>query len=160
MCIPNLCKKEPIPKKLPLEMESEVKKLKKIKSKLAVLKEAYKFVSGNFGKYCKIYLNLLKLPRLYKKDVSSIWDYKYSDDPFLHCTQLNYLIRVLLIKSKKFKEKDIGLVNIFQWPPFIHQYLIIKIDKKFIDVDVWYSKLGIAFGKHEPVLLYLGKPIF
>ena len=160
MCIPNLFKKEKISKKMPEELEKEIKKLKKTKTKLACLKKAYHFMANTFGKYCKEYYYLIKLPRLAKKDVNNLWAFKHSKNPFLHCTQHNFLLRVLLIKSKKFKEKDVGLVNIVQWPLSIHQYLVVKIDKKWIDVDVWYAKLGVPFDKHKKTLFRLGKTIF
>ena len=160
MCIPNLLSKAKIPRRLPSEMKKEVKKLKKLKSSSAVLREAYNFIAETFGKYSRRHMVVARFFRLFLKDVGALWSYKYKGDHFLHCLQLNYLLRVLLIKSGKFKEKDIGLVDIFHMPFSIHQYLVVRVGKKWVDVDVWYSKLGVPFGQHRKYLFRIWKVIF
>lgn len=68
---------------------------------------------------------------------------------FLHCTKLNYLIRILLIKGGLFKEEDIELRWTSTWLIFPHQYLKVKINKnKFINVDLWGKAYGIPFGSY------------
>ncbi len=149
MCFPNLFRKKKIPKKLPLIMELEIKKLKKTKSKLACLKHAFNFVKNNVQPGNKLFFRNLR--RSFVNDIFKLWDY-IKKDGFLYCTQQNYLIRILLIKSGKFKEKDIALITYIRKKFFIHQYMQIKINNKWIDVDVWFAHFGTPFGKHYPVL--------
>jgi len=45
--------------------------------------------------------------------------------------------------------------------PFsIHQYLVVRVGKKWVDIDVWYSKLGVPFGQHRKYLFRIWKVIF
>lgn len=146
-----------IPEYLPEDMEKEVRILKKSKTKLDCLKKAYDFISKNFRGNKNYFF--LKIERVFKKDVFDLWKYKFKDK-FLHCTQQNFLLRILLIKSGKFQEKDIGLVNIFQLPWSVHQYLTVNIGKKWINVDVWYSYKKLTLGKHIKRFFNIGKTVF
>ncbi len=157
MCIPLLFTKGKIPKKLPLEMQKEVNKLKKTKSKLECLKQAYNFIKKNFKS--KRHQTVIKFFRLFVTDVNKLWDYT-KKDKFLHCTQQNYMLRVLLIKSNKFKEQDIGVIDGIHTGFGIHQYLIVNVGNKWMDIDVWFSNLGIGFGRKKPVLFRIWPKIF
>ncbi len=146
MCINYFWSKGKIPKKIPVSMEKEVKRLSKTKSKLECLKKAYKIIDKNF--YGKSINFFLKFPRVFISDVSKLWDYRFGvGDGYLHCNQLNFLLRTLLIKSGKFKDKDIILVDHIRKIIGIHQYLIVKINSKSITIDVYFSRLGTPFGK-------------
>jgi len=71
----------------------------------------------------------------------------YRIQGFLHCTQLNFLLRLFLVKSGFFKEEDIRrkhvLVNFF-----IHQYLQVKVNGKWLDVDVFEYSNDLKIGQH------------
>ncbi|MFH1275761.1 MAG: hypothetical protein ABIH82_01485 [Candidatus Woesearchaeota archaeon] len=51
--------------------------------------------------------------------------------------------------KKKFKKKNLKIKFITKFPhyPFIHFFSKIKLDGKWIDVDVWGRKRGVPFGK-------------
>lgn len=154
--IPFLFKKERIPLLIPKEMQDFADKLSRLKSKEKCLRSAYDFIRGKFT--ARKLSTFTKFNRLFVKDIFKLWKYS-KKDKFLHCTQQNFLLRVLLIKSGKFKEKDIHLKNFIHTKFFVHQFLRVKVDKKWIIVDVWFSYLGVPFGKTVPKLFSLGKDI-
>ena len=46
-----------------------------------------------------------------------------------------------------FSENDIKLkITVVNFN--IHQYVRIKVDNKWVDVDMWGEKFGVPFGKH------------
>jgi len=82
---------------------------------------------------------------LFISDVDKIWAKK----GFLHCNVLNYLMRILLIKSGLFNEKDIKLKWTLVWYVSPHQYLEIKINpNEIINVDLWANAYGVCFGDY------------
>ncbi|NLC31349.1 MAG: hypothetical protein GX765_04845 [Candidatus Moranbacteria bacterium] len=85
------------------------------------------------------------MPLVFKKDVCFLWN----QDGFLHCTNINYLARILLIESGFFKEEDIVLKWTLVWYISPHQYLRVKmIDDEFINVDIWAKNYKIEFGDY------------
>lgn len=66
---------------------------------------------------------------------------------FMHCTNQNYLLRLMLVKSGRFIESDIK-VRIVPLNLFIHQYLEVRIGAQWIVVDPWSAFLKVPFGKH------------
>lgn len=65
---------------------------------------------------------------------------------FMHCTGQNFILRTLLIKSGRFAETDVQ-VKVVPLNFFIHQYLLVRVDGKWIDVDPWSSFLGVPLGE-------------
>lgn len=141
--IPNMFEKRPIPDNSPKALKSVIKKVSKEKTKELALKTAYKELSkeywgGNINTISR-FLDFFhyRIKELVKKK------------GFLHCTNLDYLLRFILIKSGKFAEEDIFLS--IQWIGgwFPHQYLTVKVSKnKTINVDLWGKRYGIKFGYH------------
>ncbi len=74
------------------------------------------------------------------------------DDPFSHkkgfiqCSVQNFLLRVMLVKSSMFEEKDVRTQTVFL-NFFTHQYLKVKIHGKWIPIDPHTHSLGVPFGK-------------
>ncbi len=139
--IPNLLWKTKLPKEIPKDLQKIVNKLKKSKNKEDCLRNAYNIITKKFngGQTFENFFDL------FITDIKKLWKKK---NPF-HCTNLNYLLRFLLIKSNLFKENDIKqkltLVYYF-WP---HQYLRVKINKKkYINVDPWGASHKIKFGNY------------
>lgn len=141
--IPNFFIKAKVPEKLPKEIEEFIHKLKKSKNKKQCIKKAYLFLSKRYRGYkLETYT---KWYMIFDSNINKIW----SNPGFLHCTTLNYLIRILLIKSNFFKEEDIKL----KWTmiKYIspHQYLEIRISKnEVINVDLWGKSYRIPFGDY------------
>lgn len=139
--IPNLFWKSDLPKKVPTILQKTINKLKKSKNKEDCLKDAYKIITKKYWG-CNTFHNFSDL---FITDIKKLWKKKSP----LHCTNLNYLLRVLLIKSEIFSKDDIEqkLTYVYYfWP---HQYLRIKINnKKYINVDLWGKSHGIKFGNY------------
>lgn len=141
--IPNLFKKEPIPKKIPLEMQKVVKKLKKCKSKEECLKLAYGVMTKRYRGYR--FTTYLRLGEIFENDVNKLWARR----GFLHCNLMNFLLRVLLVKSGWFKEKDIEQNHCLVWYISLHQYLRVAVGGgKKINVDLWNASYGKKFGQY------------
>jgi hypothetical protein len=67
---------------------------------------------------------------------------------FMHCTGLNFLVRALLIRSGRFSAQDIRVVTVpFNF--FIHQYLRVRADGVWYDIDPWALHTGTPFGKKK-----------
>ena len=138
--IPNLFQKAKIPKSLPQGMQTIVNRLKKSNGKEDCLKTVYDIL---FKKYygCSIFTKFFDL---FVTDLNKIWKRDES-----HCTNLNYLLRVLLIKSGFFKDEDIKLNLTLIGYVSIHQYLRIRInDNKFVNVDLWSASHGVNLGDY------------
>ena len=136
-------KKAPIPDKLPKELEELVPRLKQSKTKKECLQTAYRLLSEKYQGYFGIYtyLNILET---FVSDINKLCDGR----KFLHCHNLNYLLRILLIKSGFFSEEDIKLGWSMVWYISPHQYLKIDVGEEVINVDLWGSAYGRAFGDY------------
>ncbi|MDX9913374.1 MAG: hypothetical protein RBS77_02215 [Candidatus Moranbacteria bacterium] len=132
-----------LPEKLPVEMSEIIGDLKKSTSKEECLKKVYDLLSGKYqGARVQTYL---KFPTIFKKDINLIWSQK----GFLHCTNINYVARILLVESNFFEEKDITLRWTLIWHISPHQYLKVKVaENKFINMDIWAKNYGIEFGDY------------
>ncbi len=137
--LPNFFSKAKIPKKLPKDTQEVVDKLKKSKNKKDCLKKAYAFIPKKFVG-CHFYVRFFDI---FTANIDKLWSRKNS-----HCTNLNYLLRVLLIKSGFFKESDIGFKWTLVWYISVHQYLKVKLSDKTIYVDPWGSTHGIKLGDY------------
>ena len=66
---------------------------------------------------------------------------------FWPCNISSQLLRIILVKSGRFADLDIRIrytsVNLF-----IHQYLQVRVDGMWTDVDAWGRHAGVQFGKH------------
>ena len=114
--IPNLFNKEPLPEKLPAGLAEAVEKVKMVQNKKAALGTAYDILTSKYRGYR--FMTYLKLWRVWETDLDKIWQ----RSGFLHCTTINYLLRILLIKSGWFKEDDIRFGFAMIWYISIHQY--------------------------------------
>ena len=101
--IPILLHLRKVPKKLPEGMEKAVEELKKTKSKEECLKKAYDILSKKH-RGCRIY-TILHMLDLFKLSPKWLWNKKNC----MHCTSLDYLLMILLLKSNKFKKEDIKI---------------------------------------------------
>ena len=136
----DLFSKTPIPGVLPDEMQKIINEIKKSLNKEECLKKVYEILIAKY-QGCRI-KTYTKLFDAFKRDIATLW----SKNGFLHCTHINYVMKVLLIKSDFFKKEDIRLKWTQIWYISPHQYLQVKIDDKWINVDVWAYAYGIKFG--------------
>lgn len=135
--------KTKLPQKLPIKMEEIVNDLKKCQSKEECLRKVYDILNSKYqGARVMTYL---KFPAIFKKDVNFFWN----QSGFLHCTNMNYLARILLVESKLFKEEDITPQWTLIWYISPHQYLRVKVaENKVINMDIWAKNYGINFGDY------------
>jgi len=139
MIVPHLgFRKKPIPKKLPKELANQIYKLKATTdSDLEYVRACYKYITDHF--YCGRLETLTKVQYTFH----DVFDHVTGHLP---CTLQNYLLRIMLIKSGRFRDEDIELETV----PFnmiIHQVAKVKVNNKWIYVDPGGSNLGKEFGE-------------
>ena len=133
--------KSKLPDRIPQSMADKINELKrKSKSSSDFLRLAHEFL-GN--KYHTERLNTIFKFYYVFLDIDKVWE----KSGFIHCTQSANMMRVFLAKSGLFREEDIKIKHTFA-SFTIHQYLQVKIDDKWIDVDVGEKNVGIPLGKH------------
>ena len=138
----DLFSKTPIPDALPKEMQKIINEIKKSLDKAECLKKVYEILISKYrGYHTKTYLKLFDV---FKHDIGLLWN----KNGFLHCTNINYVMRTLLIKSDFFTEDDIRLKWTQIWYISPHQYIQVKIDDRWVDIDIWAYAYGIKFGDH------------
>ena len=134
--------KSKLPEELSEEIRSTVERLKKLETKEQILKEAYKEVTTRYsgGKVA----TFLKLYNIVSSGAEDLWN----RSGFMHCTNQNYLLTILLVKSGSFAEEDIKpkWTLLYGFSP--HQFLKVKTNDRYIDVDAWARTYGIKFGDH------------
>ncbi|MCK5319762.1 hypothetical protein KAJ61_00045 [Candidatus Parcubacteria bacterium] len=138
----DLFKKTSIPEQLPCEMQGIIVELKKSSDKEDCLGRAYEILSKKYRGYrVKTYTKFFDI---FSKDTAKIWQ----KNVFLHCTNINYIMRILLIKSGYFNEDEIKIKWAFVWCISPHQYLQVKINNHWINIDIWGNTFGIKFGDY------------
>jgi hypothetical protein len=141
--IPNFCPNKQIPAKLPADMEAAVNKLKKSRNKKECLEKAYKMLSEKYhGEKLKTYARIYEL---FITDIGKLWE----KSGYLHCTNINYLMRILLVKSGFFKDTDIKLKWTLLGMISPHQHMEVKFGSgEWVKVDIWARKFGIKLGDY------------
>lgn len=135
--------KTKLPNTIPFDMENIIVGLRNLNSQEECLKEVYKVLSEKYRGFRII--TYLRILGVFRKDVQFLW----RQSGFMHCTNINYLFRVLLVKSGKFNEDDVRIRWTMIWCISPHQYLQVRLNDKWIDVDVWGKSYGVEFGDHS-----------
>ena len=131
-----------VPKNTPCCLEKAVLQVKSASSKKEAVLCAYNLLNKRFsGGHIKTYLLLF---RVFEKDLCRMW----ARGGYAHCTSLNTLLRVLLVKSGHFSSHEVRLVWTSVWFISPHQYVQVLIDNTWVDVDLWAHFIGIPFGKY------------
>ncbi|MFH1522285.1 MAG: hypothetical protein ABIE43_00520 [Patescibacteria group bacterium] len=145
--IPHLSfRKKPIPDKIPDSMEKVIRTLKiESKNKEDFLNKAYNYLGGKYRS--ERFNTFFKFNYLFKS-LDEAWEKK----GYMPCTQSNNLLRIFLIKSGFFKEREIKIKNVFA-NFILHQYLKINLNDRWINVDVGEKQRGLKIGEH---LKYFG----
>ncbi|MBU2101292.1 hypothetical protein KKH05_01060 [Patescibacteria group bacterium] len=138
----NLFLKE-IPLDLPKSMEIVAKKLSNSTGKKECLERTYDLLGNKYRGYrIKTFIRSFDF---FTDNLESVWN----RTGFLHCMTLNYLMRVLLIKSGHFKEEDVRQRWTTIWLFSPHQYLEVRLGRdKIINVDLWGRVYGIPLGDY------------
>ena len=138
----DLFSKTPLPESLPEKMQITVDELKKSSGKEDCLKKVYGIMTRKYRGYrVKTYTRFFEV---FKKDIGCFW----GREGFLHCTNMNFVMRTLLVKSGFFSEEDLNLKWTQIWYVSPHQFLQVNVDGKWIDIDIWANTYGVGFGDH------------
>ena len=148
LIIPHLgYKKLPLPENIPVEWQKEIDLLKsKSNSPEEFLTLTYNYLGQKY--YSKSH-SLFRRLRTFT-NFSTLFiglDELYERTGFMHCTQLNFLLRIFLVKSGFFKEDDIRLRHMF-FDFFIHQYAQVKTRSHWLAIDIFDYSNGLKIGKH------------
>jgi hypothetical protein len=136
-------RKFPLPQNVPVDMVSAIQSLEsRSTSAEEYLKNAYDLVTSHW--HASRLGTIFYAPKAFRTNLENIW----RRPGFAHCNTQNYLLFVLLIGSKFFKEEDIKPQHIF-FNFFIHQYLKVRVGDKHINVDPAGASIrGKPFGTH------------
>jgi len=146
--IPHLgFSKDKLPAPIPVNWEKAINDLKnQSRSKDDFLQLAYDYIGRKYSysgvPFFRRFNIFIHWPSLFY-DLNDL----YNASGFMHCTQLNFLMRLFLVKSDFFPEEEMRLRHTFV-NFFIHQYLEVKLDDKWVAVDVFEYSDGLKIGQH------------
>lgn len=106
-------------------------------SDLEYLKNIYNFLTKKY--YGDRVGSVLAINKSFKNTVER-------ESGLLPCNIFNELFSSILIDSGRFDKQDINRV-VVPLNFFIHQYLKVKINKEWVNIDPTYSKRGVVFGE-------------
>ncbi len=149
--VPHLGWKRKPKHELPKEIQETLNKLvENNKTKKELLNAVIKYQTNN--NKSSMMMLFLGFKDHFISDFDELWK-----TPFLHCHQQAYILRELLLKTKKFKETDIK-IKITACYVQIHQYLEINVSetnkKEYVAVDPFAISLGYTIGETLPLLAF------
>lgn len=123
-------------------LNEELEKVKwKNLPKKEYVRKCYDFVAGRFTRLNKCWLRY-PWRNFY---FGNVWDFKGESLP---CLIQNKLFQRCLLERFNKKEIKTAMTKNFKKGAYIHFYSQVKVNGKWIDVDVWGKKWGIPFGKN------------
>lgn len=132
-----------IPETLPQDMQSIAGALHELHSQDECLRKAYDILTKKY--YGNRIKTLLRFFDLFPRSLNKLW----SKNGFLHCTNFNWLLRILLIKSGHFTEKDVTTCWTLLWFVSPHQFIRVTMENgQKINIDLWAAVYGIPFGDY------------
>lgn len=148
LVIPHLgFEKDALPENIPVEWQKEIEFLKiKANNAEEFLSLTYNYLGQKYSYQSRPFFRRFKIFPNFQTLFISLNDL-YQRRGFMHCTQLNFLLRLFLVKSGFFKEEDIKLKYIFV-NFFIHQYAQVYLNNRWIDVDIFDYSNGLKIGEH------------
>ncbi|MFH1030314.1 MAG: hypothetical protein V1770_03595 [bacterium] len=140
--IPHLgFRKDKLPENIPADLNKKISEIaKKSKSSYEFLQQTYDFLGTKY--HAERFNTFLRFYGLFES-LDEVW----KKSGFLHCTQMNYLMRIFLVQGGFFKDKDIKVKHTFA-NFCIHQYLKVHVDGKWVAVDAGEKIRGMDIGKH------------
>lgn len=124
-------------------MQDSVKIIAQQLDQEKALQVAFEIITKKYQSYRV--LTFLRLDCLLRHDVNWLWEKR----GFLHCHHMNYLLRLLLVKSGWFTNEVVQTCWTQIWLFSPHQYLKVSLDDgRTLEVDPWGRDYGILFGSH------------
>jgi hypothetical protein len=137
-----LFKKTPIPRQFDAGIDTVIEELKKNPTPESYLKAAYDFVTTHYESgRLKTFFRLFDL---YSTSLPRLWRRK----GFMHCTNLNFLLAVLLVRGGYFAEYDVKPKWTLLHYCSPHEYLKVNLNGRWVEVDCWARQYGVGFGGH------------
>lgn len=128
---------------LPEEIKSLVNEIAQIEDQQTAVRYAYDALSKKYRGF-RLF-TFLRPDRFFITNLSVLW----KKTGFLHCNHLNYLLRTILVASKKFSPENIEARWTQIWFFSPHQYLVFHLKNgATLSVDLWGKVYGIPFGKY------------
>jgi hypothetical protein len=91
--IPNFFKKEPIPDIIPEELTEKIREFSQSGDRENFIKDTFFYVVGRYGGARTGLIS--HFMRIFETDIFEI----FATTGYMHCTTMNYLIRIMCIKS-------------------------------------------------------------
>lgn len=134
-------RKAPLQDGLPVGLQDVIHAVAQSADKRECLEQTCALLARRYKGYrLKTYTHLHEL---FRKDTNYFWNKK---DDFVHCTTMNYLVRLVLIKSEFFCEEDISQHWTMVWYVSPHQYLRVDLGEETLAVDLWGVHNGVPLG--------------
>lgn len=127
---------------LPVDMRLVVEHLDALPSQHECVRYAYALLTKKYrGRRIETFL---RITDILNDDIHRIW----AREGFLHCTNMNRVMCALLLNTQHFTRDDVGVKWTRLWFIFPHQYVRVKVNDKWIAVDVWGFDHGIVLGDY------------
>ncbi|MCG2694716.1 hypothetical protein L6261_01375 [Candidatus Parcubacteria bacterium] len=139
----SLFKKQSIPNEIPMELMDKIIEFSVCGNKDEFLRKSFFYIVkkwggsriGFFTRFFDVFNN--NFNKIFKKT------------GYLHCTTMNYILRVMAVKSGLFRDTDIELKLTNTWFVIPHQYLKVKLNENsFVCLDPWNYQFGIDYGDY------------
>lgn len=128
---------------MPNNMLDVINNLKQSKNKIDCLHKAYDALTIRCQGHR--WAAIVNFYNLFIYNPNKLWNKQKR----IICTNMNNLMKILLVKSGFFKEADIKKKWTLVWFISPHQYLKVKIDNnKYINIDIWGKANNIKFGDY------------
>jgi len=139
----NIFTRYPIPEITDSELLKAIAKVRSSESKETAIKKSLKIVENKFRGYR--FMTYVYFWKAFDEDPNHLW---CRNNDFMHCHHQNFLVRVLLIKSSWFKEKDISYGYSLVGYVSPHQWLKINLKNGKIAVDPWNHRYGAKWNQY------------
>src|SRR3989338_4434499 len=133
----------PVPSSLPPEIESVCERLRAATDQEDALRQVHALLSERFR--ARRSMTYVWLHRILRRDPDRVW----ASTGFLHCTHMNWLLKILLVRSGWVKASDIRERWTLVWWISPHQYAEVWMKNgRVLPVDVWGKTYGVPFGEY------------
>lgn len=119
-----------------------IEQLKKTDNQEECMQQAYEILAKKY--HGERFKTISRFWLLFERNIDRLW----SRSGFLHCTSLNLLLRKLLLESGKFSPDDVRFRWTLLWGVSPHQYVKIRVNEQWVNVDLWAAFLGIGLGDY------------
>ncbi len=139
--VPHYFQKEPISQITNRNLLHHINQIKSLPTAQDAINYALEVLATKYES--KSFESVIYLHKLFDRDPNKLW----TRSGFMHCTQQNYLLRILLVKGNKIADQNIQLGYSYVWHVSPHQFLIVHYKGQDIALDPWNYGRGANVGK-------------